>query len=1174
MPRLSVAAFAVVVVIAAFGVFINDMVRTDAGWDQQQRAKLEDQLRHFAPGSDKAFKAQAKLDRIAAWRDGRPQAGFPDEFARVLHDMKVPADRQEAEYVSGYQYRELNKAQRTPAIADKAVVWTCRGPGNVAGRAREILVHPDDPTNNTWFVASVGGGVWKTEDAGANWRQLTDEIPNLPISALAQARSATNVFYAGTGESFYNVDVINGNGVLKSTDFGETWTPLASTLDDVRFNNISRILVSPTDPNLVLVSATVGRFKVSLEATSNIFRSTNGGASWTVVHTETDIGASSDPRILQLVADPNNFNIQYATVNGGGIRKSTNAGLTWSTINSGITNLTGRFEMAISTVNTNYLYASSQGTAHSELWVSWNGGTNWSETFESGTEKNWLGAQGWYDNTIVCDPADARIVYVGGPELWKITLTSVGSTSRLTSRLASYSWPHPDHHMLKIVPLSGGGWYLLNTNDGGVARTASGATGYTMPINGMVTTQFYGVDKAPGVSAYFGGTQDNGTWQSSADPGDVSPWFPRIGGDGYETSWHFDDPLKMIGGYQYNGLQRSLDGGATWSSATSGLTDTGSSLAPFITKVGKSQNRPDTIFTVGASGVWRSTDFGGSWTLTPIGAPNWGALSSFHTVRVSNANPDIVWAGSRMDGSGNIMVSMDNGASFSPTSQYPLAVMGPASGLAVHPGDPSTAYALFSFAQRPKILRTNDLGLTWTDITGYHGSGVSSSNGFPDVAVYDLIVWPNDTERLWAATEIGIVESLDGGGSWALANQNLPAVGVWRLVVVEDEIVAGTHGRGIWSMTDPALEIDQTFRPLFNNLVQQPTGDLSLSFNLRSICDSTQVWVDGVKVAIVGSNTRRQELSLTVPVVTSGLKSAYARSFKGGIPYESVTRTVDALALATPAFRYTNSLNSAADFALTLFSIATPSGFTSPALHTTHNYTNSSSPIALLTTPIRIAETTTLTYDEIAIVEPGDPGTVFGDSGFWDYVVVEGSRDGITWLPVADGIDCQSDPAWESSFNTGNPVPSEALFRQHVTVLNNTFAKGETILLRFRLFADGAVTGWGWAIDNIDISATTGASPAGNLPAVMTLAQNHPNPFNPSTTISFSLERDAQVELKIFDARGALVRTLVDGARPEGDQHVVWNGRDDGDRQVAAGVYLYRLSADGRVLQRKMTLIK
>lgn len=1167
----SSAALAVIALVALGGLFVQDLVQADAGWEQGQQARLENQLRHAAPGSDKAFKAQMRLDRLSAWREQRPQAGFPDEFARALQEIKVPADRTAPEYEQGYQTRELTKALPF-ARADKSIVWTSRGPGNVAGRAREILVDPGDPSNNTWYVASVGGGVWKTTDAGVSWRQLSDEIPNLAVSALVQAPSNPNIMYAGTGESFYSVDVINGNGILKSTDRGETWTPLAFTVDDYRFNNISRILVSPTDANLVLASTTVGRYKGQYEPTSNIFRSTDGGTTWTAVHTETGTGVLGDPRILQLVADPNNFNIQYACVYGGGIRKSTNGGLTWTTINSGITNLTGRFELAISPVNTNILFAASQGSGHSELWKSSNGGATWVETFENGTEPNWLGSQGWYDNTIVCHPTDTGIVYVGGPELWQITMIG-GTTSRTTTRLASYSWPHPDHHMLRIVPQQGGGWYLLNVNDGGVARTAGGATGYTMPITGMVTTQFYGVDKAPGRSAYFGGTQDNGTWQSGVDPGELSAWDHRIGGDGYETSWHFDDPLKLIGGYQYNGLQRSLDGGATWISATSGMTNNSSSTAPFITKIAKSQKRPDTIFAVGVSGVWKSTDFGGSWTLTPIVPADLGALSSFLTVRVSNANPDIVWAGSRMDDSGRLNVSTNNGASFTPTSLYPLAVMGPLSGLATHPSDPNTAYAMFSFARRPKILRTTDLGATWTDITGYNGTANFSSNGFPDVAVYDLVVWPNDTNRLWAATEIGIVESLDGGGSWALANYNLPAVGVWRLVAVEDEIIAGTHGRGIWSMTDPALETGQVYKPLFDFMVQPPSGGLSLQFNLRSEYDSTQVWVDGAKVQVTGPNTRRQTLAVSVPVLTSGLKTAYARSFRGGVAYESVTRTVDALALAAPAFDYVNSLNSGADFQMTLFSVQTPGGFADPALHTIHSYTNGSAPIAVLKTPIRIADSTILSYNEIAIVEPGDPGTVFGDGGFWDYVIVEGSRDGQTWLPVAPGIDARSDPSWESSFYSGSPAPSESLFRPHVTSLNDTFAKGETVLLRFRLYADGAVTGWGWAIDDISIQSTTGASPA-EVPRAVSLAQNHPNPFNPSTTIAFSLVRDGRVELKVYDARGALVRTLVDGQVAAGEQRVAWDGRDQGGRQVAAGVYLYRLRADGQELQRKMTLVK
>jgi flagellar hook assembly protein FlgD len=147
------------------------------------------------------------------------------------------------------------------------------------------------------------------------------------------------------------------------------------------------------------------------------------------------------------------------------------------------------------------------------------------------------------------------------------------------------------------------------------------------------------------------------------------------------------------------------------------------------------------------------------------------------------------------------------------------------------------------------------------------------------------------------------------------------------------------------------------------------------------------------------------------------------------------------------------------------------------------------------------------------------------------------------------------------------------MFRTHTTVLNNTFAGGETILLRFRLFADSSVNSWGWAIDDIAITNTY-VSGAGDVPAATSLAQNYPNPFNPATTISYSLAKDARVELKIFDARGALVRTLVDGSVAAGEQRVTWNGRDDNDRPMAAGVYLYRLRADGQELQKKMTLVK
>ena len=1140
----------------------------NAPWADQEQARLEKALLHAEPGSDRAFKAQLKLDRLEAWRKDQPQPGFPDEFAQVLHNMRVPSDREFPEYQPGFRFRELDKARQTARYVDKTLVWNQRGPGNVAGRARVFVVDPIDPTGGTWYIASVGGGIWKTENEGATWRELTDELPTLAIQSLAMAPSNNFIMYAGTGESFYNIDTMNGNGIFKSSNRGENWTPLASTTDDARFNNVSRIIVSPTDANTLVVSTTVGRYKTTITDETNIFRSTDGGNSWTSVYSNT-----GGPRVTQVIANPNNWNIQYAAVDAEGILKSTDAGLTWFDISSGITDFTGRFEIAISPINPNFLFASAEGFEGAELWASWDAGSSWNETFDSGDQINWLGGQGWYDNTIICHPTNPTIVYVGGPQLYSITFNSAGSTTRTTVPLASYGFPHPDHHYLAIVEPASGGWYLLGTNDGGVARTASEVSDFSMPTDGMVTTQFYGVDKRPGRSVYIGGTQDNGTWLSPENPDALTSWNHVIGGDGYETSWHFDDPLKIMGGFQFNGLQRSLDGGINWESATNGLNDTGGGSAPFITKIGKSWMRPDHVFAVGESGVWRSTNFGASWSLASIDVNDWGPLSSFMDVRVSKADPDIVWAGARMNDDGKICISTDGGVSFVGTSVYPDATMGLISGMATHPTEPNTAYVLFGFAGRPKVLKTVNQGATWTDISGF-GAGSVSTNGFPDVAVYDLVVWPNDPNHIWVGSEIGLIESLDGGATWALANNGFPSVGIWFMNAIEDEIVVGTHGRGIWSVTIPELDDGLTFNPLFDSMAQVPAGDLEMTFTLRSDYDMTEIWLDGIVFTTIPANTGKHVETISLPVTVAGTRTAFARSYKDGGTFDSLTRQVDVTVVAPAVLTYTNSFSTgtdADDFNKNDMMWSQPSGFSDGALHTFHDYLDYSTPTATLTQPIFVTPNTELSFDEIAIVEPGDPGSVYGDSNFWDYVTVEGSNDGLVWIPLDGAWDAREDSAWMDAFNSasdGNP----SMYRNRTIDLSQYFQVGEVIVLRFRMFADGAITAWGWAIDNIII--TTDVTAVGDLPAATSLAQNYPNPFNPTTTIAFSLDRSGPVKLQVFDVSGRLVRTLVNETRAAGPYRIDWDGKDNAGRAAAAGIYMYRLAAGDHVQQKKMTLIK
>ncbi len=1161
---LALAAIATLLVLGAGGA-------GTPGPFAREQTRLESLRDHAPAGSATRFKAESKLARLARKAAGQPGYEKPEEFARLLNEMRIPADRTEPEYDAGYRARELTKALAAKQTPRTELAWSQRGPGNVAGRARAIVVDPDDASNSTWYIGTAGGGVWRTTDAGLTWTVLTDDFPVLSVQSLAMAASNHDVMYAGTGESFYNVDTINGNGILKTTDRGLTWTHLPQTVDDPAFNNVARLVVDPGNADVVLAATTVGRYKDSVLQRSSIFKSVDGGQTWTEVHAVTDIGTFGRvKKIQQLVADPTNFNILYATVDEAGILKSTNAGNTWTYVNTGIADFTGRFELAISPVNPNRLYASAEGASHSELWVSSNGGTSWSETFETGDEPNWLGAQGWYDNTIVCHPTNANIVYVGGIRLWQITL----SFNNRTTTLLDTGPVHVDQHGLVVLADGPGAWRLLNTNDGGVGVSGSFATAWSAPIDGMTTTQFYGVDKRPGASAYFGGMQDNGTWFSNLDPDALTPWTFAIGGDGYETSWHFDDPSKMIGGYQYNGLQRSLDGGFSWEGATNGMWDTGGGNAPFITKIAKSNLAPDFLCAVGVTGVWRSSDFGGNWTVTPIPSGTWGSISSFHDVKISRANPQVIWAGARMDATGRIHVSTNGGATFTDVPNYVGVTLGGISGLATHPTDPATAYVLFSFANRPKILRTTDTGATWTDLTGFAAGG-PSTNGFPDVAVYDLLVFSDDPDHLWAGTEIGIVESLDGGATWALADNGLPAVAIWDIAEVEDEVVLGTHGRGIWSVKMPSLVAGKFYRPLIDQLFQSPAGPLSVDLNLRSEYDSTQVWVDDVRIATLPANEYQQDAVVQVPVLASGTRTVFARAFRNGQTLDSLPKTASVYALQAPVFAYANNFNQAtADF-VGDFTVGAYAGFSNGAIHSPHFYPQNANLTYLLTVPIRVAQQNAYVhFDEVVLVEPGEDGSVYGDPNFWDYVVVEGSRDGVTWLPIAPGYDSRDNVDWLNAWNNATPG-SAALLRPRALDLHQVFDWNETILLRLRLYSDGAVEGWGWAIDNLVIQVGSPTAVEDEVPSrLVTLAQNAPNPFNPSTKIRYTLARDTDVTLRVFDVRGREVRTLFRGPQIAGTHEVEWDGRTDAGGAAASGVYVYRLLAGGETQQKSMTLVK
>ena len=602
-----------------------------------------------------------------------------------------------------------------------------------------------------------------------------------------------------------------------------------------------------------------------------------------------------------------------------------------------------------------------------------------------------------------------------------------------------------------------------------------GAT-FSQPKNGYNTTQFYGVDKMNGANRYIGGMQDNGSWLSPLDPDNTSSWVEAPSGDGFEAVWHYNDPNLILESSQYNSIFKTTDAGASWNSAasTNGLSDEGSAGSPFFTKLAKSKQDPDLVFAVGSSGVWRSDDFADSWTLTPI-TSGFSGTSSFSQVKISLVNPQIVWTGQSMSPSGSIFVSTDGGLTFNTTTNYTDVTLGRISSIETDPADDSTAYVLFSFAKTSKILKTTDLGQTWTDISGF-GTDTVSSNGFPDVAVFSLLVMPYNTNIIWAGTEIGIYQSTDGGATWAYLASGLPAAAVYEMVIVNDEVVVATHGRGIWSVSIPELAGYEppaaTLSPRLSPIAQNPSGTLVIPFSLRSAYDSSRVMVNNMVFASLSANVSTKDTTIYYAVMATQTDTVQVVAYKDGTEYKSYMRTSDDILLSEPVLAYINNFNTATnDFAGSGFVVTTPVGFSDPAIHSNHPYSDNTNSVYNLLVPIIVASSNaTMAYNDIALVEPGDPGSVYGDGNFWDYVIVEGTKDGVNWLPLVDGYDARKDTAWLSLFNSGGNGDSSKFRAQSINLLN-TFSAGDTILIRFRLYADGSTHGWGWAIDDLVIQA-------------------------------------------------------------------------------------------------------
>ncbi|MCT4645003.1 MAG: hypothetical protein N4A74_08460, partial [Carboxylicivirga sp.] len=1208
-------------------------------------------------------------EKIERRKNGYAKQDRPDKFLEYIHMLKT-GGIEGNNYKTNNALTELNKAKLAlPKLKSaKALNWIQRGPGNVGGRTRGLVIDPDDASGNTWYTGPVGGGVWKTTDGGNNWTSLTLDWPNLSVSALAMAESNHDVMYAGTGEGFGNLDAIKGNGVFKTVDRGNSWTQLQSTATTENFSYVNRLIIDPSNADIVIAVTNAG-----------IYKTIDGGLNWERRY----IGSG---RIQDIIMKPGDFKILFASENNQGILASVDGGENWKLIKE---IKQGRIELTSSKNFPEQIYAL---TSQSNLFYTYDGGDNWEVTYP-GTKVTFLSGQGWYNNTMVAHPTNENILFVGGVDQYKVTLThedkdegpqvfdltlsntdflswkdmdgqylaggvkmiaansglftdieitfgndvsqmahrftqsaedeavyheyvsvpfkvmdmtnskqlmvsfvdenedgkfnlgtstkeqiyihvvdySVTASSDIIGEsginhnnvlvmnpvLASgYEWTpdnlpeatilldayrlkktkisstqqtvwhsptasnysHADHHNLMVVEGVGDPFRIVNCNDGGVFISDDGGVNWQERISGYVTTQFYGISRHPEKNIYLAGTQDNGTWFSPENPNKVSSWKRAWGGDGFETAWSAADPNKMAMSIYNNEIKITYDGGETWSTANIG--DTGEN-APFVTRIANEASNPDLMFVGGQTGVWRSIDFGKNWDLISMPAGSWNYGGNYPHIAISPINSKYVWAGNAISLDNDLALSSNGGKTFVKVSK-PAGVGSVISEIIAHPTDENAVFVLFAKNRHPKILYSDDLGESWIDLSQFNNG--SSENGFPNVAVYSLAVMPYNTDIIWAGTEIGIFESIDGGESWHFADNGLPAVCIWDMKIVGQQLVVATHGLGVWTLDIPEIVEDK--KPLIKSAAKTPSSTFKYNFEVFKDYDRIELFIDEKLVETIEDVTAGSQ---NIEIEHNSLKaefSSYLNCFNGDEFDVSNYIWVKNPQYEDPVERYMNSFAERRyDFIGEGFKI-TNTLFSDWAIQNeTHPYEKKKDIIYSLKIPITIKEDeneSIMSYRDIALVEAGESGARFGTEGFYDYVVVEATKDGINWIPLADGYDVTKVEAWKDFADADNDYKnieskpdSRDLFVEHTINLQDQFDAGDVILIRFRLHSDPESVGWGWIIDDIIIQES-GTSTGEDISLDQQLTVS-PNPATSYFDVKLESEDVGEVTATLYD---------------------------------------------------------
>ena len=695
------------------------------------------------------------------------------------------------------------QAQMDPSLF-AGLRWRSIGPAR-GGRSQTASGSAARPLE--YYFGATGGGVWKTTDGGLTWKPVSDKsFRTSSVGAVAVAPSNPDIVYAGMGETELRGNVIQGDGVYKTTDGGKTWTPMGLE----KTQAIARIRVHPGNPDIVYVAALGDPYGPNPER--GVFRSTDGGRTWDRVLFRNDRTGAVD-----LAMDPANPDVLYAGLwevfrtphslssggAGGGLFKSTDGGRTWKELTGspGLpTPIWGKIGVSVSGADGSRVYAIIEAK-DGGIFMSDDGGSTWKLV----NDDRRIRQRAFYYSRIYADPKTKDTFYVLNTSIYRST--DAGKT------LKPVRDPHGDNHDLWIAPNDPN--RIVNTNDGGANVTTNG--GETWTAQTFPTGQFYGVFTTTHIPYHVCGAQQDNSTACTSSAGDGSELYPVGGGEsGYIAPDPHDPDVFYAGSYgglltrvnRRTGEFREIN---VWPDNPMGhnsgdMTERFQWTYPIVF----APTDPKTLY-VTSQHVWKTTNEGQTWerispdlsrhdpsTLGDSGGPITLDQTGVETYAVvfalapSPVDGNVIWAGSD---DGLVHVTRDGGKTWSDITPPDLPEFARISLIAASPHEAATAYVAANRYQRadraPYVYRTHDFGRTWTKIV----AGIRAGD-FARSIVED----PKRKGLLFLGTETGIYASFDDGASWQDFRLDLPVTPVHGVTVKNDDLVIATHGRGFYVM--------------------------------------------------------------------------------------------------------------------------------------------------------------------------------------------------------------------------------------------------------------------------------------------------------------------------------------------------------------------------------------